>query len=67
MPRAAPFEKSLKKPNVSLFASVIRYKQGPLQDLMSVEFQRQTWPPGQSVGRPLHGEIVVPAAPDRYI
>ena len=58
-----PFQKS--------FPSSFRYLQGlmypSLLVLVNLAPCRRMLPPRQSLGRPLHGRIAVPAVPDHYI
>ena len=58
-----PFQKSFSSPFRSLW--VLKYRSSLV--LACLQPRRQTLPPRQSVGRPLHGRIVVPAVPDHYM
>jgi hypothetical protein len=63
----ALFRKPFQKPFSSSFRSSLVLRNRSSLALACLQPRRQTLPPGQSVGRPLHGRIVVPVVPDRYI
>ncbi len=58
---------SFQKPFSSSFRSLQSFMHASSLVLPNLAPCRRTLPPGQSVGRPLPGEIVVLAAPDHYI
>jgi hypothetical protein len=60
-------EKTFERSNPLSFRSSLVLKNRSLLVLACLQPRRQTLPPRQSVGRPLHGRIVVPAMPDHYM
>jgi hypothetical protein len=71
VPNLALFGKSLEKTfersNPLSFRSSLVLRNRSLLVLACLQPRRQSLPPRQSVGRPLHGRIVVSAVPDHHI
>jgi hypothetical protein len=63
----ALFRKPFLKPFSSSFRSLLVLRNRSSLALACLQPRRQTLPRGQSVGRPLHGRIVVPVVPDHYM
>ena len=63
----ALFEKPFERSNPLSFRSSLVLMNRSSLVLACLQPRRQTRPRGQSVGRPLHGRIVVPAVPGHYI
>ena len=62
-----PLEKTFERSNPLPFRSSLVLRNRPSLALACLQPLRQTLPPRQSVGRPLHGKTAVPAVPDHYI
>jgi hypothetical protein len=61
------FEKTFERSNPLSFRSSLVLRNRASLVLACLQPPRQTLPPRQSLGRPLHGRIVVPVVPDHYI
>ena len=62
-----PFQKPSEKPNPILFHRLYGFKYRQSFNLVNLAPCRRMLPPGQSLGRPLPGEIVVQTMPYHYI